>query len=128
MVMFFFCKQYFFVEGTNNNKVFPVIKNTGWLISKTPNSLSVQTEGGLLQDSSTLSILRGGASSNSKGEVHHISTIRELNQLLTKASTRQQLVVIDFTATWCGPCQRIAPIFEQMAKDYSGKVRFVKVS
>jgi thiol-disulfide isomerase/thioredoxin len=128
MAMFFFCKQNFFVEGTKNNKVFPVMKNNGWLISKTLNSLSVQTEGGLVPDSSTLSILRGGASSNSKGEVHHISTLRELNQLLTKASTRQQLVVIDFTATWCGPCQRIAPIFEQIAKDYAGKVHFVKVS
>lgn len=37
-------------------------------------------------------------------------------------------LVIDFWASWCGPCQQFAPIFEQVAKQYADKARFIKVS
>lgn len=36
-------------------------------------------------------------------------------------------IIIDFNATWCGPCQRFAPIFEETAKAYSGKAIFMSV-
>lgn len=34
--------------------------------------------------------------------------------------------VIDFYATWCGPCKRVAPIIDKLAKEYDGKVDFYK--
>lgn len=37
-------------------------------------------------------------------------------------------VVVDFWAPWCGPCVNFAPIFEDIAGERSGKVRFVKVN
>ena len=36
-------------------------------------------------------------------------------------------IVIDFNATWCGPCQRFAPIFEAVAKEYGDKAIFMSV-
>ncbi|MFA6981510.1 MAG: thioredoxin [Patescibacteria group bacterium] len=34
---------------------------------------------------------------------------------------------LDFYADWCGPCQAMKPIFEEIEKDYEGKVEFKKV-
>ena len=35
--------------------------------------------------------------------------------------------VIDFNATWCGPCRMFAPTFEKMEKKYEGKITFLSV-
>lgn len=36
-------------------------------------------------------------------------------------------VVVDFFATWCGPCRMLAPVLESVSEDYTGKVKFVKL-
>ena len=37
------------------------------------------------------------------------------------------VVVVDFFATWCGPCKMIAPILEELAGEYEGKIDIYKV-
>jgi len=37
------------------------------------------------------------------------------------------LVLVDFFAQWCGPCKRISPYIEQLAKEFEGKAVFIKV-
>jgi len=40
----------------------------------------------------------------------------------------KSLVMVDFWATWCGPCKIVAPVVEELAKEYEGKVTFAKVN
>merc|ERR1711931_52989 len=54
-------------------------------------------------------------------------TIVESEEQFNTAIAGDILVVVDFFATWCGPCKMIAPKLESMSKEMAGKVVFLKV-
>ncbi len=37
------------------------------------------------------------------------------------------LALVDFWATWCGPCHRVAPIMDQISREYEGRVKVTKL-
>lgn len=59
------------------------------------------------------------------GEIRHIETEVELDVLLEEAGS--QLVVVDFFAEWCGPCKKLAPVIDALARTSASKVVFAKV-
>ncbi|MEC4673197.1 MAG: thioredoxin [Nitrospirota bacterium] len=38
------------------------------------------------------------------------------------------VVMVDFWAVWCGPCQMVAPMVEELAKEYAGKLKVMKLN
>lgn len=49
------------------------------------------------------------------------------SQFYNKLRTSDKLVVMDFFATWCGPCKMLTPIFESLSKEMLDKVDFAKL-
>ncbi|KWT92768.1 thioredoxin [Candidatus Magnetominusculus xianensis] len=46
----------------------------------------------------------------------------------TEVLGASELVLVDFWAVWCGPCRMVAPIVEDMAKEYAGRLKVLKLN
>lgn len=60
----------------------------------------------------------------STNEVLHLTQGNFEEEVLKSASP----VLVDFWAEWCGPCRMIAPLIEEIAKDYQGKLKVAKLN
>lgn len=56
-----------------------------------------------------------------------MSKVLNNSQFYDKVRGTDKLVVVDFFATWCGPCKMLTPIFESLSKEMSDKVDFAKI-
>jgi len=58
------------------------------------------------------------------GQIVHV--VNDLN-FDTEVLQSELPVLVDFSATWCGPCKMISPLVDQLADEYLGKVKVAKV-
>ena len=72
------------------------------------------------QQTSTILDIRGG-------EVHESSTLADLEGKVQSAALQNKLTIIDFTATWCGPCKAIAPVYKELSNEFGSSAQFIKV-
>ncbi|MCA3561705.1 MAG: thioredoxin [Aestuariivirga sp.] len=69
----------------------------------------------------------GGPAPSAAGELIKDSNTQAFMKDVIEAS-RQQPVIVDFWAPWCGPCKQLGPALEKVVKAANGKVRMVKIN
>ena len=56
-----------------------------------------------------------------------MAKIIKTSEFRSEVEEKQGVVVVDFFATWCGPCKMLAPVFAEVGEEMNGKATFYKV-
>lgn len=87
-----------------------------------------QTQRGIIHQRGNLTMQTEGANGTMQTHTHppHPTAVTD-DTFGQEVEQHKGLVLVDFWATWCGPCHAVAPILEQLAGEYNGQIKVTKV-
>lgn len=56
-----------------------------------------------------------------------MSTLATVTDDVFAQQIKEGVVLVDFYATWCAPCKVLAPLLDEMAKEFDGRIKFLKL-
>ncbi|KAG7569961.1 Thioredoxin domain [Arabidopsis thaliana x Arabidopsis arenosa] len=57
-----------------------------------------------------------------KGKVHPVSRMEKWEEKITEANRQGKILVVNFKASWCLPCKKLAPIYQELASTYTSMI------
>jgi thioredoxin len=81
-----------------------------------------------LRERKLVELMRRTRTQLQSGEKYNGKPIILSDATFSSEISKYPVMVVDFWAVWCGPCRTVAPIIEQLAKEYSGRVAFGKLN
>jgi thioredoxin 1 len=129
----------FFKDELNNDDLFDALKeyerNARWraigiIREKLQASFKWQGLGILFdqQPDGSFAIARGEEEESEEANMSDGAVVEVTDATFDKMVEDEAVLVVDCWAPWCGPCRMVAPVIEELAKDFAGKVTFAKLN